>query len=177
MKLFFLFFTLAFMHGCTGLSKSDCLELDMIDAGYFDVTQGYAENHYDHWKERCEKHKFIPDKDLYTQGRKRAYGELCNFENGYMDGQSKKVGLMFCPPDLKERYNKGFSQGSGEQRSSSNNFGFSSSIPQNKICVEHQDCVIKDRCKSNKCLLTGSSCLFDRDCTVSGSCSYKKCNF
>lgn len=149
----------------------------MVDAGYFDVTQGYDEAHYDHWVERCQKHKVIPDKDLYTQGRKRAYYEFCNFENGYMDGQNKKVGLMYCPNDLKAKYNLGFSQGSGDIRASSKNMAFTSQLPSNKSCAEHQDCVLKDTCKYNKCLLTGNSCLLDRDCTLTGSCQSKKCNF
>lgn len=177
MKILILAVTLFLLNGCTGLSKSDCQELDMIDTGYFDAAQGYDETHYDHWVERCQKHKFVPDKDLYFQGRKRAYYELCNFENGYMDGQNKKVGLMYCPSDLKEKYNRGFSQGSGESKSSSKIVGFSDKIPNNKICVESKECIIEDTCKYNKCLLTGSSCLLDRDCTLSGTCDNKKCNF
>lgn len=173
----FILLALVVLGGCTGLSKSDCEELDMIDTGYFDVSQGYDENHYDHWVERCQKHKFVPDKDLYFQGRKRAYYELCNFENGYMDGQSQKVGVMYCPADLKAKYNKGFAQGSGVQRGSSKNLAFTSSLPQNKICSKAQDCEIKDTCKSNKCLLTGASCLFDRDCTVNGTCTHEKCHY
>lgn len=168
---------LILLSGCTGLSKSDCEELDMIDAGYFDVTQGYDENHYDHWVERCQKHKFTPDKDLYFQGRKRAYYEFCNYETGYIDAQNQKVGVTFCPPDLKIKYNKGFAHGGGQKQSRNKNLGFTANLPQNKSCNKDQDCELKDSCKSNKCLLTGSSCLFDRDCTVNGTCSQQKCSY
>lgn len=169
------------LSGCSGLSKSDCNELDMVDTGHFDVNQGYDETHYQHWAEKCQKHKITLDKDLYMQGRKRAYFELCNFENGYMDGQSKRIGTMYCPPKLKIKYDKGFAQGSGESSKiqlQQNQTARVFTVTDNqKVCEEHKDCVIKDTCKYNKCLLSSNSCLLDRDCTLNGICQNKKCSF
>ena len=177
----YLVLLLLILSGCSGLSKSDCNELDMIDTGHFDVNQGHDENHYNYWAEKCQKYKITLDKDLYLQGRKRAYYELCNFENGYMDGQNKRIGTMYCPPDLKKKYNLGFDLGSGESskrqsQQNQTNHVFTKEN-NNKICVVDKDCVMKDTCKYNKCLFTGNSCLLDRDCSIIGSCENKKCNF
>jgi len=100
---------LAFLGGCSSMSKNECLVADWNSIGFEDGAAGRNAAYIGERRKACAKAGVAPDSKAYSAGYNKGILTFCNFARGRSAALSGSAPYEVCPS--QSEYQKGFADG------------------------------------------------------------------
>jgi len=103
--IFVSLFAVFILGGCSsGISKTDCLQMDWEQVGFVDGERGLDIGQLGAHQDTCSEHEVSADADAYYRGHEQGVREFCQPENGFEMGKQGYRYTGICPEDLENDF-------------------------------------------------------------------------
>jgi len=90
------------------LREEDCLQRDWTLQGKIDAQKGLSKDMYSTYLRVCGLKPQETRREMYTSGYREGQKYYCNYQSGFLVGESGREFPTVCPKDLYPNYRKGF---------------------------------------------------------------------
>jgi hypothetical protein len=155
------------------MNEEDCLTTNWFEQGQKDAVSGAEEPKLDSFRRSCSRYEVQVDGMGYLKGFEKGLQEHCTYFNGLARGKKGHDQHDLCEeanPKYKAAYEKGYETFKREQAIEKLEEELIAKSG-GQTCSFSNDCIVEERCISDRCESSGDACSFDSDCMVSGQCS------